>query len=223
MRAVRMRPVIGGALLLLGVSSLPVLAGNGEGITKPPGRATTCTPCHGRNGEGQPARGIPRLAGLNAEYLERQLDGFNNGARKNRVMLMIASDLSNDERKALANYYAGMTTPKPETAPADQAVIAAGAKIAATGDPSKDLPGCGQCHGAAGLDAGANFPRLAGQSAPYIEKALRSWKAGDRKVDPMGVMANVANKLTDDQIRSVAAYYESLPVAAPAHASETKP
>jgi cytochrome c553 len=138
-------------------------------------------------------------------------------------MLMIASDLSDDERKALANYYAGMTTPKPETAPADQAVIAAGAKIAASGDPSKDLPGCGQCHGAAGVDAGANFPRLEGQSALYIEKALRSWKAGDRKADPMGVMANVANKLTADQIKSVAAYYESLPVAAPAHASETKP
>ena len=50
-----------------------------------------------------------------------------------------------------------------------------------------------------------------------------SWKAGDRKNDPMGVMANVANKLTDDQIKSVAAYYESLPVAAPAHSTETKP
>ena len=58
-------------------------------------------------------------------------------ALKNRVMLMIASDLSNDERKALANYYAGMTTPKPETAPAEQAVIAAGAKIAATGARSR--------------------------------------------------------------------------------------
>ena len=167
-------------------------------------------------------RGIPRLAGLNAEYLERQLESFKNGTRQNRIMLMIASDLSNDESKALAHYYADRTTPKPETAPADQAVIAAGAKLAATGDPSKDLPKCGQCHGAAGL-VGANFPRLAGQSALYIEKALQSWKAGDRKTNAMGVMANVANKLTDDQIKSVADYYESLPVAAPAHASETKP
>lgn len=215
-----MRSVIGGALLLLGVSSLPVLAGDDKGITKPPGRAASCTPCHGRNGEGQPLRGIPRLAGLNAEYLERQLESFKNGTRQNRVMLMIASDLSNDERKALANYYAGMSTPKPETTPADQAVIAAGAKLAMTGDPSKDLPECGQCHGAAGLGMGADFPRLAGQSALYMEKALRSWKAGDRKNDPNGVMANVANKLTGDQIKSVAAYYESLPVAVSAPAPE---
>ncbi len=219
-----MRSVTGGALLLLGVSSLPVLAGDGKGdIAKPPGRAASCTPCHGRNGEGQPVRGIPRLAGLDAAYFERQIASFKNGTRRNRIMLMIASDLSDDEKKALASYYAGMTTPKPETSPADHAVIAAGAKLAATGDPSKDLPGCGQCHGAEGLGAGADFPRLAGQSALYIETALRSWKAGDRKNDPGGVMADVANRLTDDQIKSVAAYYESLPVAASTPAPDAKP
>lgn len=222
-RTKQMRSVIGGALLLVGVSSLPALADDGKGITKPPGRATSCTPCHGRNGEGQPVRGIPRLAGLDAGYFERQLASFKNGTRRNRIMLMIASDLSDDESKALASYYAGMTTPKPQTTPADRSVIAAGAELAANGDPSKDLQGCGQCHGAEGLGAGADFPRLAGQSALYIEKTLRSWKAGDRKNDPGGVMADVANRLSDDQIKSVAAYYESLPIAASAPAPEAKP
>jgi cytochrome c553 len=207
------------------MSALPVLAADGKDIVASgtPGRAASCSPCHGQNGQGQPATGVPRLAGLNAQYLERQLESFKDGTRKNRIMLMIASDLSDDDKKALANYYAGVTTPKSETAPADAALIAAGAKLAATGDWSKDLPGCGQCHGAAGLGVGTDFPRLAGQWAVYIEKALRSWKAGDRKNDPMGVMANVANNLTDDQIKSVAAYYESLPVAAPAKSPETKP
>lgn len=220
-----MRSVLGGAMLLLGVSALPVLAAEGKNTTTnamPPG-AASCSPCHGKQGEGQPTTAVPRLAGLNAQYLERQLAGFKDGTRKNRIMMMIASDLSNAEKKALATYYANMATTKAETAPADAAVIAAGAKLAATGDWSKDLPGCAQCHGAAGLGVGADFPRLAGQWAVYIEKALRSWKSGDRKTDPMGVMANVAGKLTDDQIKSVAAYYESLPVAAPTHASETKP
>lgn len=220
-----MRSMAGAALLLLGMSALPVLAADGKNTTAnavPPG-AASCAPCHGKQGEGQPATGAPRLAGLNAQYLERQLAGFKDGTRKNRIMMMIASDLSDGEKKALASYYADMATPKSETAPADAAVIAAGAKLAATGDWSKDLPGCAQCHGAAGLGVGTDFPRLAGQWAVYIEKALQSWKAGDRKTDPMGVMANVAGKLTDDQIKSVAAYYESLPVAAPAPASETKP
>jgi cytochrome c553 len=217
-----MRSVAGSAILLLGISALPVLAADGKNITAnaAPGGAAACTPCHGKLGEGQPTTGVPRLAGLNAQYLNRQIASFKDGTRKNRIMTMIASDLSDDEAKAIASYYADMTAPKSETATADAAMIAAGAKLAATGDWSKDLPGCGQCHGAAGLGVGTDFPRLAGQWAVYIEKALRSWKAGDRKNDPMGVMANVANKLTDDQIKSVAAYYESLPVAAP---TETKP
>jgi cytochrome c553 len=212
-------------MLLLGVSALPALAADGTNTAANavPAGAASCTPCHGKRGEGQPATGVPRLSGLNAQYLERQLSAFKDGTRRNRIMMMIASDLSEGERKALANYYAGMTTPKPETTPADAAIIAAGAKLAATGDWSKDLPGCAQCHGAAGLGVGKDFPRLAGQWAVYIEKALRSWKAGERKTDPMGVMANVAGKLTDDQIKSVAAYYESLPVTAPAQPSETKP
>ncbi len=212
-------------MLLLGMSALPVLAADGKNTTAnamPPG-AASCSPCHGKQGEGQPTTAVPRLAGLNAQYLERQLAGFKDGTRKNRIMMMIASDLSDAEKKALATYYADMATTKAETAPADAAVIAAGAKLAATGDWSKDLPGCAQCHGAAGLGVGTDFPRLAGQWAVYIEKALQSWKSGDRKTDPMGVMANVAGKLTDDQIKSVAAYYESLPVAASAPASETKP
>jgi cytochrome c553 len=220
-----MRSVAGGALLLLGMSTLPVLAADGKNIAAnaAPNGAATCTPCHGRQGEGQPTTGVPRLAGLNAQYLARQIASFKDGTRKNRIMTMIASDLPDDEAKAIAHYYADMVTPKPETAPADAAVIAAGAKLAATGDWSKDLPGCGQCHGAAGLGVGTDFPRLAGQWAVYIEKALRSWKDGTRKNDPMGVMANVANKLTDDQIKSVAAYYESLPVTALPKSQEAKP
>ena len=215
-----MRSVVGGALLLLGMSALPVLAAEGSEM---PAAAASCVPCHGRNGQGQPATGIPRLAGLNAEYLEHQLVSFKDGTRKNRIMLMIASDLSDDERKAIANYYADMTTPKSETAPADQAVIAAGAKIAATGDGRRTarmraVPRCRRP-----WRWNETFPASRDNRPSYIEKALRSWKAGDRKNDPMGVMANVANKLTDDQIKSVAAYYESLPVAAPAHSTETKP
>ncbi|MEH6951864.1 c-type cytochrome [Nitrobacter sp. NHB1] len=220
-----MRSVVGAALLLLGMSALPALAADGKNTTTNviPAGAASCSPCHGKQGEGQPATGVPRLAGLNAQYIQRQLASFKDGTRKNRIMMMIASELSDDDKKALANYYADMTTPKSGTSPADPALVAAGAKLAATGDWSKDLPGCGQCHGAAGLGVGTDFPRLAGQWAVYIEKALRSWKAGDRKNDPMGVMANVANKLTDDQIKSVAAYYESLPAPAPAKSQEAKP
>lgn len=41
----------------------------------------TCAGCHGRQAEGNPAVGAPRLAGQNVVYLLRQLEGFRNGWR----------------------------------------------------------------------------------------------------------------------------------------------
>lgn len=35
--------------------------------------APECVTCHGAYGEGMPANGFPRLAGLNAGYLKTQL------------------------------------------------------------------------------------------------------------------------------------------------------
>ena len=67
--------------------------------------ATVCSACHGANGMGQPAGGIPRLAGLNAAYLARQLDDFGNGTRQSPVMAPIAKALNPGQRKALAVYY----------------------------------------------------------------------------------------------------------------------
>ena len=219
-----MRSMVGGALLLC-MSAIAALAADGKDIAAngTSGGALPCSSCHGEHGEGTPASGFPRLAGLNVQYIEHQLESFKNGTRKNDVMQPIVAALSDDERKTIANYYANMTAPKAEAEPVAPAAIAAGAKLAATGDWPNGMPGCGQCHGAAGLGVGATFPRLAGQSATYIENALQSWKAGDRKNDPMGLMASVASKLNDEQIRNVAAYYESLPVAAPARSPETKP
>src|SRR6185437_11794020 len=100
-----MRSVAGGALLLLGMSTLPVLAADGITANAAPSGAAACTPCHGKQGEGQPTTGVPRLAGLNAQYLGRQIASFKDGTRKNRIMTMIASDLSDDEAKAITRYY----------------------------------------------------------------------------------------------------------------------
>ena len=102
---------------------------------------------------------------------------------------------------------------------ADDKTIAAGAALAGRGDWSKGLPGCGQCHGAAGQGVGKTFPGLAGQSAEYIMSQLKAWKDGKRTNDPLHLMTGIASKLSDDQVAAVAAYYASLPVAAAAPAA----
>jgi cytochrome c553 len=59
------------------------LNGNGKG-------AHACSACHGAQGEGRPEAGYPRLAGLSADYLLRQLNDFADNNRENELMTPIA-------------------------------------------------------------------------------------------------------------------------------------
>jgi cytochrome c553 len=181
--------------------------------------APACSACHGVQGAGQPDVAYPRLAGLDSAYLIEQLNAFAEGRRDNETMSLIAKALTPDERQAIAKFYAGLTAPKmEESKKADDKTIAAGAVLASRGDWSKGLPGCGQCHGAAGQGVGKTFPKLAAQSAEYITAQLKAWKDGKRTNDSLHLMTGIASKLNDDQVAAVAAYYASLPVAAVASA-----
>ncbi|MFV0575353.1 MAG: c-type cytochrome [Vibrio sp.] len=66
---------------------------------------------------------------------------------------------------------------------------------------------CIACHGADGIATIPGYPNLKGQSAAYIEKAIKAYKSGDRK-DP--VMSPMATTINDEDIANIAAYYESL-------------
>jgi cytochrome c553 len=213
-------------LLSMAVNAATALAADGRDIAaNGNGRdAPACSACHGAQGEGRPDSPYPRLAGLDSAYLVAQMKAFATGGRDNEAMSPIARALTPDERQAVAKFYAGLVTPKiDEPQKADDKTIAAGAALASRGDWSKGLPGCGQCHGAAGQGVGATFPELAGQSAGYIVSQLKAWKDGKRTNDPLHLMTGISSKLSDDQIAAVAAYYASLPVAAAASATPQGP
>ena len=63
---------------------------------------------------------------------------------------------------------------------------------------------CAACHGADGNSATADFPRIAGQHADYLAKAMRDYKTGARK-DP--IMAGFANALSAADIENLSAYF----------------
>ena len=63
---------------------------------------------------------------------------------------------------------------------------------------------CAACHGADGNSQSADFPRIAGQHADYLRKAIRDYKSGARK-DP--VMSGFANQLSPQDIDNVSAYF----------------
>ena len=184
------------------------------------GVADACAACHGPAGQGTVALGAPRLAGLPAPYLQRQLQAFARGTRAGAVMGPIARALSAQESAQLAARYARLPG-LPALASAGHPLaagrggstdsrtelLALGAQLATSGRWSEGLPACTQCHGRSGSGVGSDFPALAGQPAVYLEGQLTAWQRGLRDPGPMGLMGAIANKLSALDIRAAAAYF----------------
>lgn len=80
---------------------------------------------------------------------------------------------------------------------------------AQAGDPAagqRKSQTCVACHGPDGNSASAEFPKIAGQHADYLVKALKDYKSGARK-NP--IMAPMAAPLSVRDIEDLAAYYSS--------------
>lgn len=96
-------------------------------------------------------------------------------------------------------------------APLALAMLVASTPAFAKGDAeagkAKAAP-CQACHaqdGNAGIDP--QYPRLAGQYADYLARALHEYKDGGRK-NP--IMAGFAGTLSDQDIEDLAAYFSTL-------------
>jgi cytochrome c553 len=208
----------GRALVGLGLLALPLSAtaadlgatiakqGNGQG-------ATACQTCHGADGSGNAAAGFPRLAGMNADYLAKQLRDLQGDARNNATMNPIAASLTAKEIDAVAAYYSGMTPPAkaPGSGDASDQQLSRGEAIAERGLWGKGVPACTSCHGPGGRGVGAAFPGLAGQHAGYISAQIQAWKDDKRSNDPNQLMDTVAEKLSAKETAAAAAYFASLP------------
>ncbi len=66
---------------------------------------------------------------------------------------------------------------------------------------------CAACHGQDGISLVPIYPNLKGQKAAYTEKQLKAFKNKTR-VD--AVMNAQAAALSDEDMKNIAAYYESL-------------
>ena len=70
---------------------------------------------------------------------------------------------------------------------------------------------CAACHGADGRSTVVpQYPKIGGQSAPYLVNALKAYREGRRQGTFAAIMAEVAKPLTDAEIAYLAAYVESL-------------
>ena len=189
------------ALMTLGEKL--VSEGNGEG-------AAACMACHGKDGAGKDGPGYPRLSGMNADYMARQLADIAAGDRENAIMKPIASALSERERRAASLYYASQPVTDVEVE-ADPETVEQGRMLGSYGDWSNKIPACTSCHGPGGRGVGSTFPAIAGQHPTYIEAQLKAWKSGKRHNDPNSLMKVVAQRLDAAEIEAVAAYFAGLP------------
>ena len=171
-----------------------------------------CAACHGADGNSVAAAN-PKIAGQFAEYLHKQLADYKpqagtKPARDNPIMTPMVANLSEDDIKSLAAYYAGQKlTP---AAASDKDLAALGQKIWRGGIPSSNVPACAGCHGPAGAGIPAQYPRLSGQFAEYTAAQLKAFKEGGRANDPNGMMRGVAARLTEREIQAVSQYAAGL-------------
>jgi cytochrome c553 len=171
-----------------------------------------CAACHGTDGN-SPTPVNPKLAGQVPEYVRKQLYNFKSSAgskpeRSNPIMGGMAANLSDENIRDLAAYYARQRT-KPG-AVKNEETLALGRKIWRGGDASKGLPACAACHGATGAGLPAQYPRLAGQYAEYSEAQLKAFRSGDRRNDANRVMQTIAARMSDQEILAVADYIAGL-------------
>jgi len=203
MRTLFHRPLAATALCIAGLLSLGAHAQDLAKATKIV--EESCSVCHGADGESaSPA--FPRLAGQHAGYIERQLRDYKSGKRKSRAMSAIIEDVSEADFKALGTYFQGRPTHTHEIEDAELAQV--GRYLFTRGNPYSGVPACSACHGDNGHGT-ATLPRLAGQHTRYVERQLQAFDKRERTNDN-AVMHAVASKLTELELRAVAAYVAGL-------------
>jgi thiosulfate dehydrogenase len=183
--------------------------------TAAPPAAAVCRECHGVGGEGNSAAGIPRLAGQSAGYLEQELIDYSSGSRSNPIMQNFAKMLNEQDRKAVAEYFASLATPYVMArSNANSAQLSLGHQLAHQGSEAKRVQACDNCHGPDGVGVPHAAPFLAGQYPGYLATSLHSFLNGSRTNDPGKLMTSVVERLDDADIAAVAAYFASLASAA---------
>ncbi len=172
------------------------------------GEVWSCASCHGAKGEGN--GNIPRLAGLSAGYIAKQLNAYAVGLRINHNMQYVAEKLSQDEMLGLARYYAAMESPS-AAGPELGGDLERGRELAIHGDWDIDVPACYSCHGSSAWGVEQAFPSLAAQQPAYTYAQLAAWTDGRRQNSPVQLMQGISHALSDADKRAVSDYLATLP------------
>lgn len=181
------------ATLALGMCSATTHA---QDITE---KAAVCTACHGE--DGKPIdKTTPIIWGQMEGYIYLQLRDFKSGARKHEQMNAIVAEMSKEDMKALASYFAAKPWPdlQQPSAPKDVAAKAIAANVSV---------GCTGCH-LGEYQGDSTVPRLAGQQQDYLDKTMKDFRARTRGNNPG--MSDLMNAAVADDLTALAQYTAGL-------------
>jgi len=186
-------------------------------------RTRACTACHGKEGRATREGFFPRIAGKPAGYLYNQLVNFRDGRRANPAMVYLVQHMSDAYLKEVAQYFGDLDLPYPPAAatvpPAAQ--MARGEALVRNGDPARKLPSCVECHGQALTGVLPAIPGLLGLPRNYLVGEFGAWRNGQRHAASPDCMADIAQRLSADDVGALATWLAAQPVPANAKPAAT--
>ena len=175
-------------------------------------KAGVCAACHGIDGNPASSQ-YPKLAGQHETYIVRQVGLFKSHKRDSPIMMGFAMPLGDQDMHDIGAYFASKTS---LPGVADTKLVARGEALYRGGDAQAGIPACASCHAANGGGIPKNYPRVGGQHADYTYAQLQAFKAGQRGNDKDGkdvngrIMVDIASRLSDAQMKSLADYMAGL-------------
>jgi cytochrome c553 len=186
-------------IILPGMLQNPGAVSVGHGATL----AMQCTICHGARGLSN--ADTPNLAGQYAPAIYKELRDYRSGARSSAIMMPRVADLSDQDMRDLAAYYAYL----PRLPAYHLATAGIAPTIVLSGAPMRNVAPCSACHGAADYKTGSAW--LEGEPRKYLRAQLEAFTSGARHNDINGQMRNVARGMSPTEIDQAADYYSSRP------------
>ncbi len=195
---------------------------NGEEINE------VCAGCHGEAGQGGKEGEYPRLAGLPASFIAKQLVLFRDRSRKNLAMVEYVDhrQMPDPDILDVSAYLAsielpGKLPPVDESAPdfsAYQRLLATKRVVQiprAEGDvqagKKRYKRECGSCHGRDGWgDEDDGVPMLAGQYTQYLWRQVDKYVAKLRIHDESEPEDELLSEFTREELRDIFAYLSTV-------------
>ena len=189
--------------IILALSGLVSFTANAADIEAGKAKSAVCAACHGADGNSTNAA-WPSLAGQHATYIYKQLQDFKQGRRNDATMVGMVALLNDEDMKNVAAYFESQ---QPKAVTFDPDMIEMGENIYRGGITKTSVAACMSCHSPSGKGNGpAGWPSLKGQHPEYLVLQMQNFKQGLRANDSGEMMRNVVTRMSDQEMKSVAAY-----------------